>query len=159
MFKKLGSLKVTMLSAIFVIYYVYQSGIIAPITGDVIRVNTYNYGAEYDAHYIHTTDVKGIEWLSNSRDKKAEIYSDRLTHIKFYSYGDRDIDTIPYLIPNIVDKSGYVFAGQTNTKLNIFSIEDSIHKNYAFLYINFPVEFYNENKSLIYNSSGTKIYK
>lgn len=158
-FDKLQKISTYLLTGIFVIYYLYQSGITAPFTGDIMRVNTFNNGPEYDAHYIHNQDIQGIKWISNNRLHDKIIYSDRLTHVKFYSFGELNIDTIPYAIPNIVDKSGYVFAGYTNTKMNIASIEDSIHKNQSFLYINFPFEFYDENKNLIYNSGGAKIYK
>lgn len=158
-FRRLGSFKFYMIAIIFIIYYLYQSGITASITGNVLRINTFNKGAEYDAHYIHEEDVSAIKWMAVKYKNYEYVYMDAMAVPKFKSVAVKNINKIPYVIPNIIDKSNYVYASYGNTHENVAFIEDVFYSSGSLLTINYPFNFLDDNKNLIYNNGGAKIYK
>lgn len=157
-FKKISSLKIYFLALFITIYYIFQSGITAPFTGNVSRVNTFNEGVEFYAHYTHEKDVKAIKWLSVNNNH-AHIFTDLLSEPKFRAFAPNNTRIIPAILPNIIDNLGYVYAGHTNNNRKIASIEDDINNSSSYLFIDYPFQFLNENKNLIYNNGGAKIYK
>lgn len=158
-FKHLRSLKYIFILCILVIYMLYQSGVTASLTGNVLRVNTLNTGREYNAHYIHDEDTYAIKWISKRYENYMYIYMDFMAVAKFKSFSGRNINKIPYMIPNIIDKSNYVYASYSNTHENIAFLDDIIYSSGNSLTINYPFNFLDSNKNLIYNNGGAKIYK
>ena len=59
------------------------------------------------------------------------------------------------LLPSTIKKDDYVYLdySNVNNKTNVLYLNDI-----SFIY-NYSIEFLNENKNLIYNNSGSKIYK
>ena len=158
-FKSFRSLKYFLILSVLVIYMLYQSGVTAPFTGNVLRVNTSNTGMEYDEHYIHEEDISAIKWISNRYDNYMYIYMDFMAIPKFKAFAGRNINKIQYVIPNIIDKSNYVYASYSNTHGNIAFIDDIIYSSGNTLAISYPFNFLNTNKNLVYNNGGAKIYK
>ena len=87
------------------------------------------------------------------------IYMDFMAIPKFKAFAGRNINKIQYVIPNIIDKSNYVYASYSNTHGNIAFIDDIIYSSVNTLAISYPFNFLNTNKNLVYNNGGAKIYK
>lgn len=159
LFSKLSPVNEYILASIIIIYYLYQSGIAASVIQDVLRVNLYNKGFEYDAHYTHVQDVAAAKWLSSNYDNKSTIYSDRLTHLKIDAHTNKILPIEEYIIPNLMDQYSYVYAGYTNIVKQVASIDNKVYFNKGIAFTNYPFDFLNSNKNLIYNNGGARIYK
>ena len=65
------------------------------------------------------------------------------------------IETLINVFPSLIDKNGLVYSDYGNT---LYGIGITNPKDTRMEY-NFPNEFLNSNKNLIYNNYDTRIYK
>ena len=88
--------------------------------------------------------------------RQDPVYSDWYTKRKIY-YADVSIPEWTYgtVLPSAVDKDSYVYAGFTNTRRHAAY---TFFKGHELMY-NFPLEFFDNNKDLIYDNGDSRIYK
>lgn len=109
----------------------------------------------YDSLYTHEEEVKSIKWLSDNYNEKYLIYTDKISRRKMAAFGGiRDIDK-SVILPSIIEKDAYVYSNYVNTMM------ETTWESYegTYLHYNFPTNFLNQNKNLVYNNAGSKIFK
>ncbi|MCL5072419.1 MAG: DUF2206 domain-containing protein [Actinobacteria bacterium] len=149
------NIRISLMVIIFLFYYLFFSGIIPQIAGGTdasLQLN--NYGVSYDGHYAHKTEVLSSNWLMNNWDKKSLIYADKHASWRLLAFG-KFITVNDDVLPSTIDRNSYVYLRYSNVVKNLN------YKKYEgqTLSFNFPIEFLDQNKNLIYNNGGSKIFK
>ncbi len=140
---------------IFLFCYLFFSGIIPQIVGGTdasLLLN--NYGGSYDAHYTHKTEVMSSNWLMSNWDNKSLVYAERLAAWRLLTFG-KFILVLTDVLPSTIDRNAYIYLRYSNVVKNLNS---KSYKGQALLF-NYPTEFLNQNKNLIYSNGGSNIFK
>jgi len=148
---------------VFLLYFLFISGFIPQIIGkDFPGLQLNNSGGSYDELYVHETEVKSSEWLFKNRANDELIYADSRAYYKLWFSSNvregkitRENKIIREVFPSTIDKNAYVYSSRTNTLKGVAyaSISGDLI-NY-----NFPAEFLNQNKNLIYSNGESKVFK
>lgn len=144
------------MSVMMVCFFLYFSGFTTQFFGGKPGLNLNNFGDEYERFYTHRSEVSSLKWLSNEFDPEYELYIDKYAALKaIYFENLYNRSPIPYILPSILDRNGYVYSSNSNT------INKTIGVRYDHMYLkyNYPVEFLNDNKNKIYDNGGSEIYK
>lgn len=148
------SIKIYLTSFCLVFFFLYLSGFIPTLTGGYYpQLNLSNAGFYYDAYYTHTHDIVAMDWLSKNRDKKTPVQSDWFALKKIHTY--EGFYSIDGLIPSVIRRNSYVYLSVSNLKTN----NVIIYANGAPLYYKLPLDFFNQNKNLIYSNGESRIYR
>jgi len=158
-FKYFRKIKYIIISIIFIIYFIYLSGVLVPILGGSNSLFLQNNGIEYDSYYTHNIEIQAIVWLDKYSDSKNSLYADRFAELKIDAYSKKNYRIVPYIIPEVINRSGYIYASYTNIREEIASIDERQYFMKGVAFTNYPFDFINNNKSLIYNNGGAKIYR
>lgn len=148
------TIRYLLISFIFIIYFFSYHGVFAQFLGGEPGINLNNYGAEFDQYYFHNSEIRSAKWMDDNRNTTSYIYGDRYSELRF-SGNTKIIYTANDLIPLAIRKNSYVYANQGNINSNIVYART----NNGLLYYNFPFNFLNENKNLIYSNNKSSIYK
>ena len=159
MLKKIPKINAEILLSIFLIFYFLAlSGIFHQISGgtDVdLRLN--NVGLEYSPYYVHKIEIESSVWLKNYSNIQNRINSDGRAFTRlFLSFNP----LISYRLtkdvqPPLINKNNYVYSSYSN---NFDEISYKFFKG-GIISFNFPTDFLNDNKNLIYNNGGSEIFK
>jgi uncharacterized membrane protein len=135
-------------------------GIIPWITGGYYsQLHLANSGSYYDLYYTHKAEVLSAYWLSSlvSSDPKletqSEVQTDRFVAGRVGII--KEANLLNDIYPSLIRKNSFVYLGYAN------AIEHRTTVSYSgnSITYNYPVEFLDQNKNLIYNDGGSKIYK
>ena len=151
----------TIMSAqiIFISFFLVTSGFLPQIAGgDAANMWLNNFGAEYDALYVHSQENDSASWLSDNyvssgaipiyADKRAEdklLLSDKINAGVFLN----DV------FPQTIAKDAYVYLSYSNAVQKKGYIDTAGQ----IISYNFPNEFLSDNKNEIYNNGGSEIFK
>lgn len=141
------------------IFFMSNTGIITKTLGGYnYQFNLDNEGKYYDGYYIHESEMVSIEWLSNGINKgghkyQPEIQADSYNWSKLLTFGN--LNSINDIYPYLVQKDSYIYLGNTNVNKKTASVA----YNGDVISYSYPVDFLDNNKSLIYNNGDSKIYK
>jgi len=140
---------------IILFYYLFFSGFIPQIIGGSdasLWLN--NYGESYDVHYSHRTEVISAKWLQSNWDNKNLVYADRLAAWRLLAFGKFTL-VFDDVLPTTIDRNSYVYLRYSNV------VKNQNYKRYKNkgLTFNYPIEFLNQNKNLIYSNGESKIFK
>jgi uncharacterized membrane protein len=148
--------KSILLGAFFSIHFLVFTGYIYQlIGGTVTSIQFNNNGYDYDLNFVHLQELNSITWLSNNV-KKVPIYIDSSNYKKF---GLIDINMNVFytslMIPSLIEKHDYVYLGYINSKEDkSIAWLNSISIGY-----NTPTQYLDQNKNLVYNNGGSKVFK
>jgi uncharacterized membrane protein len=136
-------------------FFLVFSGFVPQVTGGgraLLPLN--NYGFYYDAYYTHTQEIVSIAWMVKNTDPETTVQSDHyFSAVKVLSYSN--IGTLIGLLPETTQRSSYVYLNYTNVKnQNVIAYIDG-----NVVYYHFPLNFLQDDKSLIYNNGGSEIYQ
>jgi uncharacterized membrane protein len=148
--------RINLIIIIFSLYFLFSSGFIPQIIGDqqpMTQLN--NFGSMFDSLYTHEEEVKSIKWLSDNYNEKYLIYVDRIARWKLAAFGGIINTDWSVILPSIIEKDAYVYSNYANTTV------ENTGEFYGGTYLQykFPTNFLNQNKNLIYNNAGSKIFK
>lgn len=151
------SIRIICILLIFIFYFLFFTGFVPQIIGGAnapFQLN--NFGEGYDRGYIHKTETKSSDWLSENYNKYDFIYADKRASCKLWlSQKINGNKVIENVFPSTIDKKAYVYSSHTNMiEKKAFVIAWRGMINY-----NFPTEFLNKNKNKIYNDGGSEIFK
>jgi uncharacterized membrane protein len=148
-------------AAFALVFFVSSTSALGQLLGGYSpQLHLNNDGTYYDIYYLHKGEITAIDWLSlrimadDSENKvQSEIQSDRYALTKLRNISDlRNNDDIA---PGLIRKHSYVFLSYAN-----------VHKKQATLNYNsdlvtyaLPVDFLNNNKSLVYSNGDAEIYR
>ena len=142
----------TALAIVFIFWSL--SGFLPQITGGYYpQLHLNNQGIYYNAYYTHLGEIRGIKWLASHLKNNFVIQSNFATHAKLRS--NAGLFSVKNLFPATIHKDAYVILDYaTVTKRNdLVSIKNDL------VTYNYPLTFLEDQKDLIYNNSGIKIYK
>mgnify|MGYP001576397147 CR=1 FL=1 len=141
------------------LFFMYSTSFLPQIFGKTpAMLHLNDTGRYYDNYLIKTSEVFGVAWLNtiageDTHGVKIRIQTDRYSRNKLVSMVS--LGAYNEIFPGVVRKDAYVFLGQATVKKQRATLVyggDQITYTY-------PVEFLNENKNLIYNNGGAKIYR
>jgi uncharacterized membrane protein len=141
----------------FCIYFLLYTGTIYTISGGYEpQVQFNNSGMEYEGLYIHSQELQSIKWLSNFNSPNTLVYADSYNNRKIATFDKKlNLVYIELLIPSEITNNMYVYLGYTNVTNNTGSAWlKSSQISYTI-----QNDFLDENKNLVYNNGGSKIYK
>jgi uncharacterized membrane protein len=155
-FFKKENIKIILMTIIFIWYFLPYSGFTSQLFGGEPQMNLNNFGEAHDRFYTHESEVKSLEWLSKYYNQKNEIYLDRYATLKaYYFFKINEKNILEDILPSTIDKNAYVYSSYVNTIYKrTFIYYGSKEMSY-----NFPTEFLNQNKNLIYNNGSSEVFK
>jgi uncharacterized membrane protein len=156
--KRFGNLFLFFAILIYMGYSLFNTGFLLKFTGGDPTFNLYNTGRTYDEFYTHEEEIRSINWLTRNH-QSITIYMDVHSLLKFYAFGNPKIKNYDKVIPVFMSKLSYVYSAYSN-KIKGLNYLDAREKfNKGAISFNFPTEFLNENKNIIYNNGGSEIFK
>jgi uncharacterized membrane protein len=136
-------------------YMAGVSGLIDQGVFGISNINLVNNGTNYDNYYETDGEIDSLLWLQSHHnnqainfDMESSKYAQAYTTISKY-------DIQSGLLPQEIGKQSYVYASTTNLQKGLTFIQDSSD---VFTF-NFPAQFLNNNKNLIYTDTVSEIYK
>ena len=84
---------------------------------------------------------------------QSEVETERfsLNRVNFF----KEVSTINDIYPGLIRKDSYVYLGYANVN----KVQANISYGGSNIIYHFPIRFLDENKNLLYNNSGVKIYR
>jgi len=154
MFSFLGDRR-TIVAAVAIasLFFLASTGVIAEITGGYgAQLHLHNSGAYYDNYYAHDGEATAIAWLGGQK-AQATVQVDHLSAVRI-----RLLSRYPVtdgIFPALIQKGSFVYVGYTN-------VHDgkvyATYQNEGITY-NYPLQFLDANKNLIFSSSQARIYR
>ncbi len=149
--------RILIISIFFIVYFFYSTTFISQLIGGKgPEVILNNAGRYYNEIYLHTSELKSINWLYSNKDKYSSVFADLGASEKIKTYSS-EIKPNVYLqvFPSLIDKNSYVYSSYANTLYGIGIINIKVDR----MEYNFPTSFLNKNKNLIYNNGHSEIFK
>lgn len=152
-----GATFAMILTSIFFFYSTYFIPYL--FGGNLAQLHLSNTGTYYDDYLIQASEVYGVNWLTATANTDAvngvrfDLQTDGFTDYEFASltglgaYGD--------IFPPVIQRTGYVFLAPTvavNDRASVIYNADPV--SYAY-----PLQFLEDNKSLIYNNGEAEVYR
>jgi len=145
------------ITVLFIAYSLFTNTFISQLVGgqdpEVILNNS---GLYYNEVYLHSSEIASIHWLDADNKELLPVFADIGSNEKMHGYSNnRYVAAYIHVFPSLISKNGYVYSSYANTH---FGIGITSPKDRRMEY-NFPNEFLDSNKNLIYNNYDTRIYK
>lgn len=142
-----------------VIFFLSLTGVIPQLLGGYPpQLHLNNSGRYYDIHYLHPEEISAIHYVEYviGSDTEVETIVSMDEHLLRRMQSYNEITTHDHdILPVLVRQDAFVFLGYTTVHKNKVSFElagDLGEYEY-------PIEFLDKNKSLIYSNSGARIYR
>ncbi len=147
---------------VVLLFFVSSTGLITQSLGGYpAQLNLSNDGQYFDNYYVHRADLYGIEWLRSYPSVRADeasaqsrVQSDR------FSYSKQQNSLFEVVLandtyPGLLRRDSYVYLGYAN----VVKQQATVLYNGNLLTYTYPLEFYNDNKNMLYNNGTSRIYK
>jgi uncharacterized membrane protein len=160
-FSKMPEVYQKFAASFLVIFFFFSiTGVITQLLGGYgPQMHLNNAGTYYEIYYISETENSGVDWLIKEvdRNNKTNGYAVVQSSIYPLSKGNVDINAavIGDIYPGVVRRDSYILLGKTDTQLKKASASFN-DTNFTYSY---PMEFLDENKSLIYSNGEVNIYR
>ncbi|HSW89034.1 MAG TPA: DUF2206 domain-containing protein [Candidatus Saccharimonadales bacterium] len=149
-----NKIKYLLVGLIFSCMFMLLSGLSAQMIGGFAFMHLNNFGDDYDKFYTHDQEVYSARWLVKNSDKRQFIFTDDVSNLRLLSFANIPY-ALPVLVPSAMYRNSYVYARYANViRLRTDADLSGVHLEYTF-----PMKFLNDNKNLIYNNGGSKIYR
>lgn len=150
------TVKYLFLTCLLIFYFFSYSGCFSLITGsnpDTMNLN--NTGEEYERFYIYDAEVKAAQWLEKNYILGDVVYADIYGALRLQSATRIENGIMYDLIPAVIANYSYVYA----THSNYVSGEVRVDFDNKTIIYNFPKDFLNNNKNIVYSNGTSVIYK
>jgi uncharacterized membrane protein len=140
-------------SVVLVGYFVCTSQLASQLVFGLSDINLSNKGARYDDFYVTDGEFDSLQWLQNNKHNKTPVNFDRYSILSALAY-----TTLPNhqgTLPSFIPENNYVFASSTN---EIEGLSFDYFQNQVVTY-NFPTNFLNSQKNIIFSDHDSVIYK
>ncbi len=139
------------------LFFVSSTGVIPDLLGGYEpQLQFSNSGVYYDEYYMHAQELAADIWLVNGVVKKSpnvEVQTDLDTAIRLDS--ETGYQAQNDITPALVKTYSYVLLGYNDTVNRQAFVSFSGNT----VTYNYPVQFLNDNKDLIYNNGGSDVYR
>lgn len=152
--KYLPKYQVFILGSLLTVIFISQSGFAGQFMGGQKRI-TFDQRPATDDHYIvYDGEAAGARWLSANRYYDFPIQSDSMANLRLQSFGNLNADN-SRIFPLTLFRDGYVYMINMNlTKGHTYYL----YRNNNLIY-EYPIDFINKNKDLIYTNKSSRIYR
>jgi uncharacterized membrane protein len=140
------------------VIFASTSGLVPQLTGGYpAQLHLNNSGDYYDRFYLQAQDVAGVQWLKSSVVERSSRYPDIQADTDLFDDsrslgGIRAYDDI---YPSDIRKDAFVVLSGTNVKSGkVLEVVDGYE-----LWLQYPTDVLDHDKSLIYDNGGTQIYR
>lgn len=138
-------------------FFLSSTGVFTQLLGGYgPQLHLNNAGTYYDVYYLHDTEIAGMNWLESVTEESDEYQAESQSDKNQINAGHaREIGTSNDIFPGLIRKDAFVYLGFTNTQKS----QASLSYNSDLVIYNYPIDFLDDNKDLIYNNGGSKIYR
>jgi uncharacterized membrane protein len=150
--------RMVLITTFFIAYALFTTTFVAQLVGgqdpDIILNNA---GVYYHEIYLHPSEVVSIHWLDLQNKDQLPVFADGGADERMEGYSDLKYIVKSYaeVVPSLIAQDSYAYSDYSNT---LYGIGIIAPKDTRMEY-NFPMEFLNNNKNLIYNNHYTHVYR
>jgi uncharacterized membrane protein len=161
LFPRLGEgKKVLGAGSLALLFFASSTGALTQVLGGYgPQLHLNNAGLYYDIYYVHPEEIAGITWLHRTigagthKAVQSEVEMDRFAIRRLRTF--TAINPANDILPALVRRNSYVFLGYSNVRASRATIEiDGDLVTYRY-----PLNFLNDNKDLIYDNGGARVYR
>ena len=153
---KSEQIRTSIVAAGFGVAFLFLTGFIPQLLGgSVQQLALGNSGFYYDAYYTTRADTAMFTWLNNNYQRGFPINSDSFLRMKIMA--NTGITTVDGITPGELSLKSYVvLANQnvTDSRVSLYSKGQG-----DLLFYQYPVNFLDTRKDLVYSSGDTKVYR
>lgn len=148
------------------VFFLSLAGVIPQLLGGYPpQLHLNNAGIYYNTLYLHPQELSAIDWLQRRTaaewdqsgkpptSLQAEVATDKYSLSRLQNYSD--INAGDDVFPILIRKDAYAFMGYTAVRKG----EVSFVISGDLVTYKYPLDFLDNNKSLIYSSNGARIYR
>lgn len=137
-----------------------STGVIPQLTGGYYpQLHLDNAGSYYDLFYTHKSEILGMDWLTSQiestpgLDIQSEVQTDRFAIGRVGT--EEETNLLNDIYPSLIRKNSFVYLGYSN------SVNHTATVSYAgnSITYSYPIKFLDQNKDLLYNDGGSRVYK
>ncbi|HSW81070.1 MAG TPA: DUF2206 domain-containing protein [Candidatus Saccharimonas sp.] len=153
-------LRISIACAAVLIMFTTMTGVFTAFLGGYQpQLHLFNSGIYYDLYYTHKQETLGADWLNGVLHKARteelqtdSVFVDRYTSFKVQEAVQQDLLNDVY--PGLVRKNAYVFLGYATVSKQ----QATVYYNGKLISYSYPIQFLDDNKNLIYNNGGSRVY-
>ncbi|HJQ08688.1 MAG TPA: DUF2206 domain-containing protein [Candidatus Saccharimonadales bacterium] len=153
--------KLALTTGIAIVFMLSSTGVFTQALGGYYpQLHLNNAGTYYDIYYLHSSEVRGIDWLAQQLKKEtlqqeyqSEVQTDRYSFNKVRSI--RQINLLNDIYPSLVRQGSYVYLGHANVTKHQATLS---YKGNLITYA-YPIQFLDEQKDLLYSNGGSRVYR
>jgi uncharacterized membrane protein len=144
----------TILTTMAVLIFLTLNGATDQFTGGAARITLDQPPSTLEAPYTYDTEVASAQWLATHRANNDPIQADDVAILRLQSAGNIAANNTA-IFPKTIEPKSYVYLTYDNIKKMVASYQ------YAgnVLVYNYPLDFLNSHKDLIYNDGESRIYQ
>lgn len=131
-------------------------GLNVPVVGGTPLASYSNIGEDVERYVSTSSDAGTAEWIASSLPPSALVHADRYGRVVLVSREfDDDFTVIDVVDPVGVDKNGYIFFTSMNrsTERARGQVDD------RFSIFTSPEAFFEQTRSVVYATEGTRVYR
>ena len=152
--KYLSKYQTMIIAAMAVVMFLSLTGALDQLTGGDARITLDQPPSTLEEPYVYDTEVAGAQWLAAHRSPNAPIQTDDVANLRLQSFGDIALSNSA-IFPQTIERNSYVYL----ISANITSGEAFYQYAGNVLVYNYPLDFLNTEKNLLYNDGGSRIYR
>ena len=138
-------------------FFLSSTGVMSELLGGYqAQLHLNNSGTYFDEYYMHAQELAADHWLVNTvikKDPHASVQTDLDTSIRLDSAtGYQSQNDI---MPNQIETYSYVLLGYNDT----VNRQAYISYDGNTIAYNYPIQFLNTNKNLIYSNGSSEVYR
>lgn len=141
------------LTSMVIIIFCSLTGVFDQITGGQARITLNQPPAIHDTFYIHDAEIASAQWLYLNHGT-SRVETDVIANLRLQSFGNFSADYFA-IFPRTIEKNAYIYTITPNITQGYGYY---LHQNNLLTY-NYPLEFLNDHKSIVYSSGKSRIYK
>ncbi|HUC01833.1 MAG TPA: DUF2206 domain-containing protein [Candidatus Paceibacterota bacterium] len=130
------------------------SGAFVPIVGGTPHITFSQPPSTLEEAYTSDAEVAGAEWLAAHQTSSTPIQADVVASMRLVSFANITSANLD-IFPGTIQRESYVYL----VDLNIAHDTAFYGENNTLLTYNYPLQFLNANKNLVYNDGDSRIYK
>lgn len=136
------------------IFFLFQTGFIDQFTGGYKRITLNSAPADHYLYLINTSETYSARWLKKVRKPGELIQGDNMANLRLQSFADSNSNNTK-IFPLSLKKDTFVYLIKVNIVDNMAFLQ---YQNQTIKY-EYPTDFLNSNKNLIYSNQGSRIYR
>jgi uncharacterized membrane protein len=148
--------KKVIITIYLILYFIFVgSYVIYQFVGGSPIIIYNNFGEDYDKFYTHESELLALDWTARNNDGSS-IYMERYSALRAYAFSNISRSQIVKdIVPTVINKNAYVFSGYVNTNYERVFVQH----NHRVISYNFPHDFLQQNKNVVYNSGNSEVYR